>query len=209
MFPKEGQTVPEIRFKGFKDEWVKIPLRKIVSYTRVINKQLQCNQLLSLSYGTIVKKDIRSTKGLKPASYNTYQIIEPNTIVLRLTDLQNDHKSIRVGLSRYHGIVSPAYVCISVREDVNPNFIYYLLLLYDSVYKQFYKMGDGLRQTLSFEELKELIITFPSKLEEQNYISRFFLYLDSYLFNTELRITGFKQLRKGLLEKMFVDNNRD
>src|SRR5437868_6043234 len=56
------------------------------------------NNLLSLSYGRIIRKDIAKTEGLLPESFETYQIVEPGNIVMRLTDLQNDKRSLRQGL---------------------------------------------------------------------------------------------------------------
>ena len=50
----------------------------------------QEKNLLSLSYGKIIRKDINTTDGLLPESFNTYNIVEKGDIVLRLTDLQND-----------------------------------------------------------------------------------------------------------------------
>ena len=40
--------------------------------------------LLSLSYGKIIRKDINTTEGLLPENFNTYNIIEENDIVLVL-----------------------------------------------------------------------------------------------------------------------------
>lgn len=70
------------------------------------------NNLLSLSYGRIIRKDINSTGGLLPASYNTYNIIDSGDIVLRLTDLQNDQRSLRTGLAKERGLVTSAYVTL-------------------------------------------------------------------------------------------------
>ncbi|RKX01484.1 hypothetical protein D9C01_12265 [Corynebacterium diphtheriae] len=56
--------------------------------TRSRNKGLIEKNLLSLSYGRIVRRDIGSADGLVPASYETYQIVEPGQVVLRMTDLQ-------------------------------------------------------------------------------------------------------------------------
>lgn len=68
------------------------------------NKDLSEQNLLSLSYGRIKRKDINSPDGLLPASFDGYNIIEANDIVLRLTDLQNDHTSLRVGQAKERGI---------------------------------------------------------------------------------------------------------
>ena len=43
--------------------------------------------LLSLSYEKVIEKDINTTDGLLPASFESYQILEPGMIVLRLTDV--------------------------------------------------------------------------------------------------------------------------
>jgi hypothetical protein len=54
------------------------------------NTGMHESNLLSLSYGKIVNKDIDSSEGLLPESFETYQIVEPGNIIMRLTDLQND-----------------------------------------------------------------------------------------------------------------------
>ena len=59
-----------------------------------------------------MKKDILTKKGLLPASFETYHMVKDGIIVFRFTDLQNDHKSLRVGLAKEEGIISPAYVCV-------------------------------------------------------------------------------------------------
>ena len=66
----------------------------------------QENNLLSLSYGKVIKKDIHIAEGLLPASFNTYTVVEPGDIVIRPTDLQNDRKSLRTGLCREKGIIT-------------------------------------------------------------------------------------------------------
>lgn len=53
--------------------------------------------VLSLSYGRIVIKPAEKLHGLVPESFETYQIVNPGDIVIRTTDLQNDHTSQRVG----------------------------------------------------------------------------------------------------------------
>lgn len=64
-------------------------------FTQVKNKNegLKEHNLLSLSYGKIKRKSIETVSGLLPESFDGYNIIEPDDIVLRLTDLQNDQIS--------------------------------------------------------------------------------------------------------------------
>ena len=70
-------------------------LSQSVSEVRNRNEGLKEKNLLSLSYGKIKRKSIDSIGGLLPASFEGYNIIAPNDIVLRLTDLQNDQHSLR------------------------------------------------------------------------------------------------------------------
>ena len=87
-------------------------LYQLVSQVKNKNSDLAEQNLLSLSYGKIKRKDINSTDGLLPASFDGYNIIEAGDIVLRLTDLQNDKTSLRVGLTTERGIITSAYTTL-------------------------------------------------------------------------------------------------
>ena len=142
-----------------------------VSYEHYIsNKEVHHQNLLSLSYGRIIRKDINTTEGLLPASFDTYQIVEEGNIVMRLTDLQNDHKSLRVGLVKEEGIVTSAYVCLGVYDSIFPSYLYNVLHCYD-IRKLFYSMGGGLRQNLNWQGLKKLDIPLPPKDEQQSIVA--------------------------------------
>lgn len=124
------------------------------------------NNLLSLSYGRIIRKDINTVDGLLPENYNGYNIIEKGDIVLRLTDLQNDKHSLRTGLVREHGIITSAYITIKANCELVPEFFQYLLHSYD-VMKVLYNMGSGVRQGLNFSELSKMPLISPDMLEQK------------------------------------------
>lgn len=86
------------------------------------NIGMQEDNLLSLSYGRIVQKDINSADGLLPESFETYQIVEPGNIVMRLTDLQNDKRSLRQGLVKDRGIITSAYDALEVTSGQDPRY---------------------------------------------------------------------------------------
>ncbi len=129
------------------------------------NSNLQEKNLLSLSYGKIKRKDIDSPDGLLPASFDGYNIIEDGDIVLRLTDLQNDHTSLRVGLATERGIITSAYTTLRPIDTSNSKYLYYLLHAFD-LKKGFYGMGSGVRQGLNYAEVKELHVVLPSQKEQ-------------------------------------------
>ena len=138
----------------------------------ISNKEVHHQNLLSLSYGRIIQKDINKTEGLLPESFDTYQIVENGNIVLRLTDLQNDHKSLRVGLVTQEGIITSAYECLEVFDNsLLPVYLYYQLHSFD-IKKMFYGMGGGLRQNLNYNELKKIRMVVPP-LPEQKAIAEY------------------------------------
>ena len=130
------------------------------------NKENVESQVLSLSYGrVIIKQNINF--GLVPDSYETYQIVNPGYIILRLTDLQNDHKSLRTGLVKDRGIITSAYVGLIV-NNMDSSYAQLVLHSYDIV-KVFYGMGGGLRQSMSYQDIANLYIPIPP-IEEQRAI---------------------------------------
>lgn len=139
--------------------WQLKPLGYICREVRNLNRFLTEDNRLSLSYGQIVQKDIESTEGLLPESFDSYNIIENGDVVLRLTDLQNDKKSLRVGLSKDRGIITSAYTTLRLGEG-DSRWLYYSLHSYD-LQKIFYSLGSGLRQSMGFDDLKNLPIAMP------------------------------------------------
>lgn len=128
------------------------------------NKGMKEDNLLSLSYGNIINKDINTSDGLLPESFETYQIVRPGDIVLRLTDLQNDKRSLRSALVTQTGIITSAYLALKP-ESIDPKYLGYLLRAYD-VSKVFYSMGGGLRQSMKYGDIKRMPLVIPTKAEQ-------------------------------------------
>ncbi len=148
-------------------------LSSLYSDNKEKNVGLKNSNLLSLSYGNIIQKDIDTLTGLLPESFDSYQIVHPGYIVLRLTDLQNDKKSLRTGFVRETGIITSAYVGLAKKSQSIGNEKYFHLYLHTfDAHKGFYGMGAGVRQGLNFDELKKLKFTLPP-FEEQNRIVEF------------------------------------
>ena len=151
--------------------WNVHPLGLFFSERVHLNSMNLESNLLSLSYGKIIKKNINTVGGLLPASYAGYNIIEADDIVIRPTDLQNDKKSLRTGLAKEHGIVTSAYIALKPSNSIYSPYFHYLLHSYD-VAKVFYNMGNGVRQGLNYSELKKLLLIEPP-LSEQKAIADF------------------------------------
>ncbi|MCZ9293647.1 restriction endonuclease subunit S [Corynebacterium meitnerae] len=147
-----------------------VPIRLLGRKNTVKNTGMLSENRLSLSYGNIVRKPIESSEGLRPDSYETYQVVQPGQTVLRFTDLQNDHKSLRSGLVREKGIVTSAYLSfVPKHPGLDSSFFAWCMRALDSK-KVFYRMGSGVRQSLNWEEFTTLLIPLPS-LDKQREIA--------------------------------------
>jgi type I restriction enzyme S subunit len=186
--------------------WDKRYLFQISDEQSISNKIIHNQNLLSLSYGNIVNKDINSTKGLLPESFDTYQVVNDGNIILRLTDLQNDHKSLRVGLVTQTGIITSAYTCLNPKQ-VSPKFMYYLLHAYD-LRKVFYGMGGGLRQSIGFKDLKYLKLFVPTK-PEQDQIVKFLdfkiLKINKFIKDKKKEIELLKEQKKAVINQIITN----
>jgi len=150
--------------------WEERPFFAVAKERRAKNIGMKEDNLLSLSYGNIIRKDINTPNGLLPESFETYQIVEPDDVVFRLTDLQNDKRSLRSAICPERGIITSAYLAVR-SEGVLPAFMNYLMRAYD-VQKVFYSMGGGLRQSLGYEDLRRMSVVAPD-LDEQAEIVAF------------------------------------
>lgn len=158
---------------------------------QVKNAGLIENTVLSLSYGRIVVKPVEKLHGLVPASFETYQIVDPGDIIIRPTDLQNDHTSLRIGFSQYRGIITSAYMCLRTCNDLSPEYGYHVLNVFDLT-KAIYGYGSGLRQNLSFDYIKRVGVPVPPP-DEQAAIVRF---LDA----AEVRIRLYIRVKQKLIK---------
>lgn len=194
-------TYPEYKDSGVEwlgdvpSHWQMAPLLSTAIECDESNKGMTENNLLSLSYGHIITKDINSNDGLLPESFETYQIVNPGDIVLRLTDLQNDQRSLRSGLVKERGIITSAYTAIRP-TCLSSAYLAYLIRSYD-IQKVFYSMGGGLRQSMKYRELRRISIVCPTP-QDQSAIT---LFLDHETAKTDALITEQETLIELLKEK--------
>lgn len=165
------------------------------------NYALQEQNLLSLSYGKIIRKDINTNGGLLPASFNTYNIVEAGDIIIRPTDLQNDKRSLRTGLVKERGIITSAYIDLKPKSSVNSVYFHYLLHSFD-VQKVFYNMGNGVRQGLNYSEFSKLMVIAPSLPEQQaivDYLDAKCSEIDQVIAQKQEQLTTLAEYKKSLI----------
>lgn len=190
--------------------WLTFALHQITFQVKNKNSRLNETNLLSLSYGKIKRKDINTTDGLLPASFDGYNIIENGDIVLRLTDLQNDHTSLRVGRSTERGIITSAYVTLRTYNPSNSKYLYYLLHSFD-ILKGFYGMGSGVRQGLNYDEVKELKIVLPPQKEQEEiteYLDQKCDEIDSIISQKQVLISNLESYKRSLIYEVVTGKRK-
>lgn len=156
---------------GVPTSWNMLRLVQLAVPVKHKNDGMSEQNLLSLSYGRIIRKNIEKASGLVPASYEGYNIVEKNDVVLRFTDLQNDKKSLRTGLVKERGIITSAY--LTIRPDINivmPDYFHFVLHAID-ICKVFYNMGDEMRQTLDWRGVNRMLLPVPPMSEQQRIVA--------------------------------------
>ena len=183
------------------EDWDTKVVFQIFRQVKNKNTGMTEQNLMSLSYGKIKRKNIETTFGLLPESFEGYNIIEKDDIVLRLTDLQNDHTSLRTGISREKGIITSAYLTIRNYSDNSTEYLHYYLHAFD-ICKGFYGMGAGVRQGLNWEEMKKLKILVPPLAEQQaiaDYLDTKCTEIDNLIAKKEQFLKEIETYKKSLI----------
>lgn len=163
-------------------EWIgKIPKDwKVVQVKRLFDskKEIVGNDVdkfdrLALTLNGVIKRSKTDADGLQPEKFEGYQILHRNNLVFKLIDLENV-KTSRVGLSPFDGLVSPAYIVLSNKNDNNQFYYYWFMSMY---YNEVFNHlgGDGVRSALSAKDL----LSLPILLVEGSVQSKIASYLDS------------------------------
>ena len=164
--------------------WKFLPGKSLFKENKVKNINGKEKNVLSLSYGKIIRKK-ELIEGLQPENYNGYQIVEPDYIIIRCTDLQNDHTSLRTGLVKEHGIITGAYLGLIPSSKMNPKYLHLYLHAFD-ISKEIYRYGSGTRQSLGWNDFKNLPILCPTH-EEQEKICEY-VTVNEQKINTQIKL---------------------
>ena len=160
------------KFNGqIPSHWNDVPIRSVCKIKSVQNNIGE--ELLSvfLDRGVVRYSDTSGKQVHKPSDdMSKYQLVEPRDIVL------NNQQAWRgsVGVSQYRGIVSPAYIVMSLDESINDRFVNYMIRNQACV-AQFVLASKGvgsIQRILSPTKLKSSFFTLPPR-EEQDQIVRY------------------------------------
>ncbi len=156
-------------------------------------------QLLSLTTKGVRKKSQEDVSGKIPESYDTYQVVDENDLIMCLFDL--DCSAVFSGISKYSGMVSPAYKILKCRDNYDPNFAdYWFSFVFDG--RKFKSYAKNLRYTLSYDEFGILPIIQLSLNEQQkvaNFLNARCASIDAVIEKTKASIEEYKKLKQAII----------
>ena len=200
MFPKDGESVPGIRFAGFTDPWEQRKLGELFVESDGRSSELE---ILSVSVANGIYPASESDKAINPgASLAKYKVVNKGDVVYNSMRMWQG----AVDSSLYRGIVSPAYVVSRPVSEAIPRFFARMLRL-PMMLKQYQKTSQGNSkdtQILKFEEFARIGVLMPVSILEQKSIASMFDRLDDLITLHQRKLELLQNIKKSLLDKMFV-----
>ena len=209
MFPQNGASVPEIRFKGFTDPWEQ---RKLEEYLEVSGQKnfegiYTKEDVLSVSgdFGIVNQIEFQG-RSFAGASVANYGVVETGDIVYTKSPLKSNPYGIIKANKGKNGIVSTLYAVYKPKQSANPEFV-------QIYFEQDARMNNYMHplvnkgakndMKVSAENALKGQIVFPD-IKEQRTISEFFRNLDTLITLHQRKLEKLQNIKKSCLEKMFV-----
>lgn len=151
---------------------------------------------LSLSFGKVVYKKTE----VLDETLNSYQLVKPGQILINPLNLNFDLKSLRIGISNYSGCASSGYIVVNVKYNHFKNYINYLLHIFDVL--ELKNLGGGVRQTVSFEMLKNqslLDVPIAEQTEIANFLDTETSKIDSKVALIRKKVELLKEYKQSLI----------
>lgn len=175
--------------------WDSKQLGIFFSENRRANSNLESVTALQFKYGEIIQKPSngRDLSDKDKELLSKYTVIEPGDVVVNGLNLNFDLKSLRIAIAKENGVITSAYIVLRPRKGVNPEYYNYVLKALD-FQKILHGMGEGIRLTLSYDELKKLNVPAPDAAIQTAIVS----YLDKKCG----KIDSLIRLQEQMVEKL-------
>ena len=164
------------------------------------NEDSSEDNALQFKMGTIISKKGGDSK-YNPESLAAYTMVQEGDIVINGLNLSFDFISQRVGLVREKGVITSTYLTLRPSSLLYSDFVNYLFKAYDNC-KAFHGMGRGLRQILSYRELRNQKLIYPSLKEQQkiaNYLDKVCGEVDEMIALQEQMIDELKAYKQSVI----------
>ena len=202
MFPKDGESVPEIRFAGFTDPWEQRKLGELYEKNDERNTfGLGAERTLSIATMTFNSEG----NGADASSLPNYKVIRVGDVAFE----GHSNKSFAYGRFVVNavadGIMSPRFSCLRPKNSYPVRFWKYYIhseQVMRDILVRATKSGTMMNE-LVIDDLFKQSIAVPQEAEQQA-IGYFFSHLDTLITLHQRKLELLQNIKKSLLDKMFV-----
>ncbi|MDW8758361.1 restriction endonuclease subunit S [Streptococcus suis] len=200
MFPAEGERVPKRRFPGFTDDW---ELRKLGEVAEINPKSQIPEKFEYVDLESVVGTSLISHRTVRAESAPSraqrlalpgdifYQTVRPYQKNNYLFDLSDDNYVFSTGYAQLRPKIDDRYLMIKIQDD---GFV-----------KEVLDRCTGTSYpAINSKDLSQISIDVPTSLPEQEAIGTFFSTLDQQITLHQRKLEKLKNLKKALLNELFV-----
>ena len=221
MFPQNGSSYPEIRFKGFTDPWEQRKFGEVFDCT-VPNNTLSRVELsydegtvLNVHYGDVLikygsvldvqKDDIPRIPHRCREDFNGALLQDGDVIIADTAEDETTGKACEIGNLQGSAIVSGLHTMVCrPRNRMALGYLGYYLNS-NAYHHQLLPLMQGIKVlSLSRSNIQKTSVSYPSAMKEQQLIASYFSQLDHLITLHQRELEKLQNIKKSMLEKMFV-----
>ena len=212
MFPKNGSSVPEIRFKGFTDAWEQRKLGEVVERITRKNENLESTLPLTISaqYGLINQNEFFD-KRIASKDVSGYFLVRNGEFAYNKSTSSDAPWGAIKRLDRYEsGVLSTLYIVFKISDERKTNSDYIVTYYNTDLWHKGIQAiaAEGARNhgllNVAPADFFETNLTMPKDYAEQQQIGSFFQQLDHLITLHQRELEKLQNIKKSMLEKMFV-----
>ena len=218
MFPKNGNNVPEIRFKGFTEAWEQ---RKLLDMCSIITKQTGFDYSARIKPSLVVEKNKDTYSFIQNKDFCGNNInfdtdfYIPIEVAKQYPKITLDTPSILVSISGKIGNVGfynhkevafiggAVGICKLLNEEDGAFSVYELESDYGQKYFQSLIKASS-HANITVEDIRNIQLVLPKSDIEKKKIQNLFENIDNLITLHQKKLNKLKNIKKSLLEKMFV-----
>ncbi|MCQ2321939.1 MAG: restriction endonuclease subunit S, partial [Bacteroidales bacterium] len=155
-------------------------------------------QLLSLTKGGVIIRDVESGKGKFPKDFESYKIVHSDDVIFCLFDVDETPRT--VGLSKYNGMITGAYDIFQLQNINSEFYTYYFIAIDDR--KALRPLYTGLRKVVKKDRFLSYKIAVPPLPEQEQivaYIKEKVDSIDAQIASVEKQIANLNEFKQSLI----------
>lgn len=181
------------------ERWKIIRNKYLMTKVKIIKQVYEQEPILSLTMNGVIKRDLDNPTGKMPTTFDGYQILKPNNLLMCLFDIDVTPRCI--GIISEYGLSSPAYSQFVLNIELNTKYAYYYYLNLDFT-KELLHLAKNLRHSLTEEQLGYVPVPLPPLPEQQaiaDYLDDKCAQIDNITATINEQIEVLKQYKKSVI----------